>query len=96
MKKMVKKNGGIKNWSKDDRPREKLLQYGEQSLSNAELLAILIRNGTVGKSAIDMSRELLQEFKSLGAINSLEIAELKKIPGISDAKICQIKVAMNL
>jgi DNA repair protein RadC len=90
------KKSGIKNWPKDDRPREKLLQYGEQTLSNAELLAILIRNGTHGKSAIDISRELIQEFKSLRAINSITITDFKKISGISDAKICQIKAAVEL
>ncbi len=48
----------IRNWPEDDRPREKLLKYGEHTLSNAELLAILIRTGTNGKSAVDIAREL--------------------------------------
>ncbi len=55
----------ICNWPEDDRPREKLLKYGEHTLSNAELLAILIRTGTNGRSAVDIARELLQKFKSL-------------------------------
>lgn len=50
----------IRNWAEDDRPREKLLKYGEHALSNAELLAILIRTGTPGRSAVDIGRELLQ------------------------------------
>jgi len=53
----------IRNWPEDDRPREKLLKHGEHVLSNAELLAILIRTGTTGKSAIDLGRELLNKFK---------------------------------
>lgn len=90
------KKTGIKNWPKADRPREKLLKFGEQTLSNTELLAILIRNGTPGKSAIDISRELLQEFKSLRSIHNIAITDFKKISGISDAKICQIKAAIEL
>ena len=46
----------IREWSEDDRPREKLLKYGEHTLSNAELLAILIRTGTPGRSAVDIGR----------------------------------------
>jgi hypothetical protein len=53
----------IREWSEDDRPREKLLKYGEQTLSNAELLAILIRTGTPGRSAVDIGRELLHKSK---------------------------------
>lgn len=90
------KKYGIKNWPKDDRPREKLLQYGEQSLSNTELLAILIRTGIPNKGAFDISRELLQKFETLRSINAIEISELRKINGLSDAKICQIKAAIEL
>jgi DNA repair protein RadC len=90
------KKYGIKQWPKDDRPREKLLKYGEQSLSNTELLAILIRTGIPNKGAFDISRELLQKFESLRSINAIEISELRKINGLSDAKICQIKAAIEL
>lgn len=90
------KNKGIKNWPVDDRPREKLLKYGEQSLSNTELLAILIRTGIPNKGAFDISRELLQKFESLRSINAIETSELRKINGLSDAKICQIKAAIEL
>ena len=57
----------IREWSEDDRPREQLLKYGEHTLSNAELLAIMIRTGAPGKSAVDIGRELLHKFKSLSA-----------------------------
>jgi len=86
----------IRNWPEDDRPREKLLKYGEQALSNAELLAILIRTGTAGKSAIDLGRELLAKFKSLRAMSSVDISEFKQIAGLKDAKIAQIKAAIEL
>lgn len=96
MSKKQPQNKGIKNWPKDDRPREKLLRFGEQSLSNTELLAILIRTGIPNKGAFDISRELLQKFKTLRSINGIETSELRKINGLSDAKICQIKAAIEL
>ena len=86
----------ICNWPEDDRPREKLLKHGEHTLSNAELLAILIRTGTSGKSAVDIARELLQKFKTLRAMTGVDISEFKKIAGLKDAKVAQIKAAIEL
>jgi DNA repair protein RadC len=86
----------IRNWPEDDRPREKLLKHGEHVLSNAELLAILIRTGTTGKSAIDLGRELLNRFKSLRAMSGVDVSEFKEIIGLKDAKIAQIKAAIEL
>lgn len=86
----------ICNWPEDDRPREKLLKYGEHTLSNAELLAILIRTGISGKSAIDLARELLYKFKTFRAMNGVDISEFKEISGLKDAKISQIKAAIEL
>ncbi len=86
----------ICNWPEDDRPREKLLKYGEHTLSNAELLAILIRTGTNGKSAVDIARELLQRFKTLRSISAMYITEFKQITGLKNAKIAQIKAAIEL
>jgi len=86
----------IRNWPEDDRPREKLLRYGEHVLSNAELLAILIRTGTTGKNAIDLGRELLNKFKSLRSMSGIDISEFKEISGLKDAKIAQIKAAIEL
>jgi len=86
----------IRNWPEDDRPREKLLKYGEHVLSNAELLAILIRTGTTGKSAIDLGRELLNKFKSLRSMSGVDISEFKEIAGLKDAKISQIKASIEL
>ena len=86
----------IRNWPEDDRPREKLLKHGEQVLSNAELLAILIRTGTAGKSAIDLGRELLNKFKSLRAMSGVNVSEFKEINGLKDAKISQLKAAIEL
>ena len=86
----------IREWSEDDRPREKLLKYGEHTLSNAELLAILIRIGAPGKSAVDIGRELLHKFKSLRAMSGVDVSEFKKITGLKNAKIAQIKAAIEL
>ena len=86
----------IRNWPEDDRPREKLLKYGEHALSNVELLAILIRTGTTGKSAIDLGRELLNKFKSLRSMSGVDISEFKEIVGLKDAKIAQIKASIEL
>jgi DNA repair protein RadC len=86
----------IREWSEDDRPREKLLKYGEHTLSNAELLAIIIRLGAPGKSAVDIGRELLHRFKSLRAMSGVDTSEFKKITGLKNAKIAQIKAAVEL
>ncbi len=86
----------IRNWPEDDRPREKLLKFGEHVLSNAELLAILIRTGTKGKSAIDLARELIAKFKSLRAMSGVDVSEFNEITGLKDAKIAQIKAAIEL
>ncbi len=86
----------IREWSEDDRPREKLLKYGEHALSDAELLAILIRTGTPGRSAVDIGRELLHRFKSLRAMGGADISAFKEVSGIKKAKIAQIKAAIEL
>jgi len=86
----------IVNWPESDRPREKLLKHGAQTLSNAELLAILIRTGVKGSSAVDLGRELLRRFKTLRQMSGVDVAEFRQIKGLSDAKIAQIKAAVEL
>ncbi len=86
----------IREWSEEDRPREKLLKYGEHSLSKAELLAILIRTGMHGRSAVDIGRELLHKFKTLRVMSGIDTSEFREIPGLKDAKIAQIKAALEL
>lgn len=65
-------------------------------MSNAELLAIIIRTGMTGKSAIDLGRELLNKFKSLRTMSGVDISEFKEIAGLKDAKVAQIKAAIEL
>jgi len=87
----------IKQWSKDERPREKLLTQGADSLSDSELLAILIRNGTRQKTALDLGREMLGLSKNnLVALGRLSVRELMKIKGIGEAKAIAIAAALEL
>jgi DNA repair protein RadC len=87
----------IKQWSKDERPREKLLLSGAVNLSNAELLAILIHNGTRKRTALDLAREVLKLGKdSLAELGKLSIKELMKINGIGHAKAIAIAAALEL
>lgn len=87
----------IKNWAKDERPREKLLLHGAETLSNSELLAILINHGTKNKSAIQLSKEILDAGKNnLQELGKLTVKELMKIKGIGEAKAITIAAAMEL
>ena len=86
----------IREWSEDDRPREKLLKLGEAALSNAELLAIILRTGVKGRNVLDLSRGLFHEFRSFGAMSRADISRWRSIKGLGDAKICQIKAALEI
>ena len=94
---MQEKNYSIKNWAKDDRPREKLLSRGPTILSDSELLAILINNGNREKSALDLAQEVLRLGKnSLSELGKLSVRELMKIKGIGEAKAITITAALEL
>lgn len=87
----------IKQWSKDDRPREKLLLLGAENLSNSELLAILIHNGTKQKTAVDLAKEVLKLGKdNLMELGKLSVRELMNIKGIGEAKAITIAAALEL
>jgi len=92
-------NTSIKNWAIDDRPREKLLLKGYNVLSNAELLAILINNGTKDKSAVDVAKALLaavdNDLQKLGKLSVKDILKLK-VKGIGEAKAITIAAALEL
>jgi DNA repair protein RadC len=90
---------GIKTWSVDDRPREKLLLKGTAALSNSELLAILINNGTKDKSAVDVAKDLLAKADNdLQRIGKLSVKEMlkMKVKGIGPAKAITIAAALEL
>ena len=87
----------IKQWAKDDRPREKLLLRGSENLSDSELLAILIHNGTKEKTAVDLGKEILKLGKdNLNELGKLTVKELMKIKGIGEAKAITITAALEL
>jgi DNA repair protein RadC len=87
----------IKNWAKDDRPREKMLGKGASALSDSELLAILIQNGTREKTALELAQEVLRLGKdNLSELGKCSVRELMKIKGIGQAKAISIVAAMEL
>ena len=87
----------IKNWTEDDRPREKMQQKGSAALTDAELLAILISSGTREKSALDLAREVLAlAHNNLREAGRLNLSELQKIKGIGEARAITICAAMEL
>ncbi|MGA1977415.1 MAG: DNA repair protein RadC [Bacteroidales bacterium] len=87
----------ITDWAEEDRPREKLLQKGTSSLSDAELIAILISSGTKDKSAVDLGRELLlMADNNLNNLGKLTLFELQKINGIGPARAVAITAALEL
>ena len=87
----------IKNWAEDDRPREKLLQKGRSSLSDAELLAILIGSGSRNESAVDLCKRILSEStNNLHELGKLTVKQLMNFKGIGEAKALVIVAAMEL
>ena len=97
MNKLYTNSLNIKSWSLADRPREKLIQHGKLTLSDAELLAIIIGSGTQHSNAVDLAKELLFSFsQNLEHLGKANIAQLKKTKGIGDAKAISIIAAMEL
>jgi DNA repair protein RadC len=97
VKDLNKNSTAIKNWSPDDRPREKFLNKGAAHLSNAELLAILIGKGRKDKSAVDLARELLHLVNhNLVMMGKLSIAEITSIKGLGQVKALTIAAALEL
>lgn len=87
----------IKNWSEDDRPREKLLLKGRAALSDAELIAILIGSGNLEESAVDLSKRILAKANNnLNQLGKLTINQLTEFKGIGEAKAITIAAAMEL
>lgn len=86
----------ITDWPIDERPREKLLQKGAASLSDAELLAIFLRTGIRGKSAVDLSRELLSGFGSLRSLLTSSQSEFCSHKGLGSAKYSQLQAILEM
>jgi DNA repair protein RadC len=87
---------GIKSWSPEDRPREKLLLKGTSALSDAELVAILLGSGTTTLSAVDVAKKLLQGVGSIHDLARLSIKDMTKFKGIGEARAITIVAALEL
>lgn len=86
----------IKDWPADDRPREKLLKAGASSLSDAELLAIFLRTGVSGLSAVDLARQLLSQFGSLRALLEADQLTFCRGHGLGEAKFVQLQAVLEM
>ncbi len=86
----------IRDWPEGERPRERLLERGAESLSDAELLAIFLRTGVRGKSAVDLARDLLQEFGGLRPLLEASREQFCAARGLGDAKFVQLQAALEI
>ena len=87
----------IKEWAPDDQPREKMISKGKAALSDSELLAILLRTGKEGQSAVDLARDILDKaHNNLIELSNLTLKELKEVKGIGEAKAITLMAALEL
>lgn len=86
----------IRDWPAGERPREKLLHKGAATLSEAELLAIFLRTGVKGKSAVDLARQMLKQFGGLRALLAADQKELCALPGMGPAKYAQLQAGLEM
>lgn len=86
----------ISDWPEGERPRERLLQLGAKALSDAELLAIFLRTGVKGKSAVDLARDLLIEFGGLRALLSTDLKTFSQAKGLGKAKFAQLQACLEM
>ncbi len=86
----------ITDWPEGERPREKLLAGGAMALSDAELLAIFLRTGVAGKSAVDLARDLLTRFSSLNGIFAASIEEICQVHGMGESKFVQLQAIFEM
>lgn len=93
----MSKKKSIKEWAEDDRPREKMAKKGKAAMSDSELLAILLRTGKAGQSAVDLAREILGKAdNSLINLSNLTLKELEAFKGVGKAKAITIMAALEL
>jgi len=86
----------INDWPEDQRPRERLIRFGAAALSDAELLAVFLRTGVTGKSAVDLGREMINSFGSLSKLFNATITEFSAIHGLGHAKYAQLQAVLEL
>ena len=86
----------ISHWPAAERPRERLLALGAKVLSDAELIALFLRTGIAGKSAVELGRELLGRFGGLAGLLSADLAALRKVKGLGNAKLAQLAAILEI
>lgn len=86
----------ITDWPEDQRPRERLIKHGATMLSDAELLAVFLRVGVTGKSAVDLGRDMVSHFGSLGGLFSATLGDFSKLNGLGPAKYAQLQAVLEL
>src|SRR5713101_379276 len=86
----------IADWPKDERPRERLLKLGAGALSEAELLAIFLRTGIAGTSAVELGRELIRRFGSLQRLFAATLDEVAAVRGLGPAKYVQLQAVVEM
>lgn len=86
----------IRNWPAEDRPRERLLEHGASALNDAQLLAIFLRTGVPGKSAVDLARHLLAEFGGLRALLEADLPSFSAHVGLGSAKFAQLQAVLEM
>ncbi|HHI93011.1 MAG TPA: JAB domain-containing protein [Gammaproteobacteria bacterium] len=86
----------ITDWPEEERPREKLLERGAGALSDAELLAIFLRTGIPGKTAVDLARDLLNRFGSLRALLNADLKQFCEAPGLGKAKFAHLQASVEM
>jgi len=87
---------GIRDWPQGERPRDRLLAHGAAVLSDAELVALLLRTGIAGRNALDLARDLLVRFRGLGGLFAASAAEFGSVRGVGNAKYAEIAAAVEL
>ena len=90
------KSKGIVSWPEPDRPRERLLRHGPQSLTEAELVGILLRVGYQGTNAVELGRQIIARFGSLRAMMEAPLSALQEIKGLGGAKAAQLAAALEI
>ena len=86
----------ITDWPEEQRPRERLIRHGPQALSDAELLAVFLRVGVTGKSAVDLGRDMVGHFGSLNGLFSATLTDFSALNGLGPAKFAQLQAVLEL
>ncbi len=87
---------GIRDWPQGERPRDRLLAHGAAALSDAELVALLLRTGIAGRNALDLARDLLIRFRGLAGLLAASAAEVGSVRGVGSAKYAEIAAVVEL